>query len=202
MSQRRMATPTLLGLPAELQNRIYHMVLVHDDVIKPQLREDRKIEHIALALVQTCREIRSVTTRIYYGMNCFLFFDRTGDLDYWLESFFTTLGAANLKLCRHIWIESSVEWRNPQFQPAARHCPAGYCVMISKFDFEAETNDADGFCPYCARERSRASADWAETIGEILYSLRYLRPRTRNFPRVLAKELSYWLNMRVPAVRR
>lgn len=68
-----MAQPTLLGLPAELRNRIYRLVLVKDTHIAPQNQEHRNEERQALAITQINKQLRQEACEIYYSSNNFLF---------------------------------------------------------------------------------------------------------------------------------
>lgn len=77
-----MATPALLGLPPELQIRIYRLLLGQRDrlVLRERVAEyamygfEREEWQAHVALLRTCREIYSIAKPILYGSNTLIFF--------------------------------------------------------------------------------------------------------------------------------
>ncbi|KAK5732640.1 hypothetical protein LTR17_010321 [Elasticomyces elasticus] len=66
-----MAEPTLLGIPPEMRNRIFELVLVEKHANR--LYEDTWGEHcIRPDLLRTNRQIRDEATPVWYGANIFI----------------------------------------------------------------------------------------------------------------------------------
>ncbi|KAK5124413.1 hypothetical protein LTR85_001630 [Meristemomyces frigidus] len=64
---RNMISPTsLLGLPAELRNRIYMLALLESDAVTIN-----KNNYIQPGLLRTCRQVRSESSGLYYTLNTF-----------------------------------------------------------------------------------------------------------------------------------
>lgn len=137
--------PTLLTLPAELRNRIYHLVLTKGSPISPYRCEDKTEEPASLRLLRTCRQIRSEATSIYYGTNMFRFYDSIL-LELHLRLFLGDIGPQNLQLCKSI---SLVGRCNPNGQ--TRSCPENYCRASVEVDFKDKTVRATSKADCCGR---------------------------------------------------
>ena len=96
-----MATPTLPGLPPEVRNRIYGLVLIKVEPIVVQDPAVRREEKDVLSLLHVCRQIRMEGIKVYYGMNTFEFLD-IGTLRHRVSRFFSALGPRQLRLCKSI----------------------------------------------------------------------------------------------------
>lgn len=70
-------------LPAEIRNKIYHLVLVHDTPVNickrsgnSSTRTRNRNRHVSLAaFLQTCRQVRNEAAAIFYKLNTILFVD-------------------------------------------------------------------------------------------------------------------------------
>ena len=128
-----MATPSLLGLPPELQNRIYHLVLVKASDICMLDEEQRREENSVLALLWASSEIYETGKRIYYGLNVFVFSNSDRMILKRLEAFVTVLDAKTIGLCRRVKLRVSRDCL------ALYTCPAGNCTCLYEINFLEET---------------------------------------------------------------
>ncbi|KAK4547458.1 hypothetical protein LTR36_001114 [Oleoguttula mirabilis] len=74
--------PSLLGMPAEIQNEIFRYVVTSDKPIAMRMETKRTGTGMAYrvrpglsAFTKVCRELRSTTPSLYYGSNIFYFTD-------------------------------------------------------------------------------------------------------------------------------
>ncbi|KAK3112516.1 hypothetical protein LTR53_011146 [Teratosphaeriaceae sp. CCFEE 6253] len=67
----RSATPDLLGLPAEVRNQIYGLVLKYDRPFYIRRCPGCYVEQAHRALLQVCRQTRAETPELYYSNNVF-----------------------------------------------------------------------------------------------------------------------------------
>lgn len=64
---------SFIGLPAELRNYIYRLLLVKGSPIYPRKSDHRTEERSVVALLQTNKQIRDEALSIYFGLNDFRF---------------------------------------------------------------------------------------------------------------------------------
>lgn len=105
-----MAKSLLLTLPEELQTRIYELVLVQSDPIRPAISRIADIHKrkngCSLALLATCHSIRRIAKEAYYGQNTFVIGEGEGD-DVLAEpsNMFDAVNPSTLRLCRKVFVE-------------------------------------------------------------------------------------------------
>lgn len=65
----------LLSLPAELRNRIYEMVVVHQQPITMSHRRRHRLTRTPPAITRTCQQIKNESLPIFYEWNTFRLYD-------------------------------------------------------------------------------------------------------------------------------
>lgn len=165
--------PTLLTIPAELRNRVYHMVLFKGSPISPWLFDDREEELESLQLLQACRQIRSEAQRIYYGTNKFRFYDERS-LKSTLAGMFIALGPLTLQLCKSVSLEGTVEYTCDGSRTSIWHdCPDWDCCASVEIDFTDRTVSAASSTNCCGRDID--TTDFACSLRRIIDSVDFDR---------------------------
>ena len=176
-----MSSSPLLDLPAELQNRIYELVVVQvePDIVSVRDSEALSEQRDALAPLSTCHGIRAIAKPTFYG-KYILLLGLQRDFRTSLEGFFVSLEQSTAKLCRDIRIESCVRHtgRCDFGGPAYR---AGYCTMDISIDSKDESAVATNYTDCCGFELRLTREIMMDDINWRLGSLYYHEYRTRNF---------------------
>ena len=122
----------LLGLPAELRNRIYTLALVNDETFDITERHRTNVDRVEPGLLATCRQVRDEALSIFYGGNTFA--GAHGDSKL-VHAFLKHLPPAKLQLLKQVRrtiIDSRALWGGPEWPDDAkqliRRCARAYGI--------------------------------------------------------------------------
>ena len=137
----------LFTLPPELRDTIYSLVLTKPQPISPQRQSHRQEERQILQLFRTSHRIRQESTKIYFSINTFLFFD-DGELDeIELPLFFRSIPPGMLEQCTAIALEASLGPRHN-----AGGCPGKYCIGRVELDMTTQSATTERRTGCCGKD--------------------------------------------------
>lgn len=184
-----MSTTSLLGLPPELQVRIYRMVLVSPSQIRVLYGQDTRNAKSILRMLFTCRTIYEIAKPIYYSSNIFHFTDsESGTTPHgFLSRFMTCLGRDGITLVRNIKLE---------IKHVFKRVHGGHWPLFYYIDMKAGTVSSSSRSPLSGENVNVDILEREEDELRKMLESFYRRPQTRNGLLLLAKKIEEFMDTR------